>query len=243
MNKTKKEKNKINHTSIEWVKNPDGTQGYSLNPIKGLCPIGCSYCYAAGERGLYKRFKWNPEIRYQDPFWEFYSLKRKPPARVFIGSTIELFGDWIKPEWMYSILSFCSAYPQHTFIFLTKKPENLIRWNPFPDNCWIGVSVTTKVQLRPAIWGLTEVQCNKRFLSLEPLLENVLDQVLPAEWDDAIDWVIVGQRTPVSKSTLPKLKWIARIEASCKVANIPLFLKNNLKPLLGNNLRQEFPHQ
>ena len=35
----------MNHTRIEWVKNPDGTQGYTWNPITG-CLNGCPYCYA-----------------------------------------------------------------------------------------------------------------------------------------------------------------------------------------------------
>jgi len=189
---------------------------------------------------MYKRFGWNPEIRWKSGTSALLERLQKP-SRIFVGSTMELFGEWIKPEWMFWISEAVRLYPQHTFIFLTKQPQNLIKWSPYPDNVWLGASVTTKVQLRPAIWGLTDVQCNKRFLSFEPLLENVLDQVLPAEWDDAIDWVIVGQKTPKSKATTPKLKWIARIEASCKLANIPLFQKDNLKSLLGNTLRQEFP--
>ena len=35
----------MNRTKIEWVKNPDGSQGYTWNPITG-CLNGCEYCYA-----------------------------------------------------------------------------------------------------------------------------------------------------------------------------------------------------
>ncbi len=35
----------MNRTPIDWVKNPDGTQGYTFNPITG-CLNGCEYCYA-----------------------------------------------------------------------------------------------------------------------------------------------------------------------------------------------------
>ena len=44
----------MNLTKIEWC-------DYTINPVKGLCPMACSYCYA---RRMYKRFKWNPEIRF-----------------------------------------------------------------------------------------------------------------------------------------------------------------------------------
>ena len=67
-----------------------GWSDYTINPVKGKCPMGCDYCYA---RRMYDRFKWNPEIRYEDPFWQFHKLKGKKPSRVFVGSTMELFGE------------------------------------------------------------------------------------------------------------------------------------------------------
>lgn len=213
----------MQHSKIEWLRDPTtGKSGFSINPVKGLCPMACSYCYA---RRMYKRLRWNPEIR-MEPDWQ-EELPKKP-ARVFVGSTMELFGYWVE-DWMWdSIWQYINDYPQHTFIFLTKQPHNLIKWSPYPLNVWLGASVTTKEQLRPAIWGLTEVQCNKRFLSFEPLLENVLDQVLPAEWDDAIDWVIIGQQTPVKDVTRPRVTWINEIILAADKASIPVFVKNNI---------------
>ena len=35
----------MNKTKIEWVKNNDGTQGYTINPVKGLCPMACPVCF------------------------------------------------------------------------------------------------------------------------------------------------------------------------------------------------------
>ena len=55
----------MNKTKIEWT-------DYTINPVKGLCPMACSYCYA---RAMYKRFRWNPEIRYDD--WSDNILRYK----------------------------------------------------------------------------------------------------------------------------------------------------------------------
>jgi len=228
-------------TKIEWC-------DYTINPVKGLCPVGCSYCYA---RRLYKRFKWNPEIR-MEPDW-MEELPKKP-SRVFVGSTMELFGEWVE-EWMWdSIWQYVNTYPQHTFIFLTKQPQNLIKWSPFPDNCWVGVSATNN---GTHLGDLRNANAKVKFISFEPLLKWDIDlihqrEVFPEILKDlGINWLIIGQCTPVKQSTMPKIEWVKEIVDAADKAKIPVFLKNNLNSckisdypeLLDSHgmLRQEFP--
>ncbi len=248
----------MQRTRIEWVKNQDGSQGYTINPVKGLCPVACKdnqgkeYCYA---RRMYKRFKWNPEIRIDyevfNPIWGL--LKS---SHIFVGSTMELFGEWILPRWMEGIFRICQVFPQHTFIFLTKQPQNLIKWSPFPSNTYIGVSVTNQEQYEEAIGsnGLDGIEAKVKFLSFEPLLELVMPSVYRL---NGISWVVIGQVTPVQKVTMPKIEWVQEIVEACDNAGIPVFLKDNLRSLfaplsyeqckwacrdiVGNPLRQEFP--
>lgn len=148
-------------TKIEWC-------DYSLNPVKGLCPVACSYCYA---RAMYKRFKWNPEIRLS--LSVFDPLPFKGGKRIFVGSTIELFHDSIPDDWRWAIFEYCKVRKQHTFIFLTKQPQNLIKWNPYPCNCYVGVSVTNQRQYDEGIKYLEQVDATIKFLSFEPLLEHI----------------------------------------------------------------------
>ena len=74
-----------------------------------------------------------------------------------------------------------------------------------------------------------------RFVSFEPLLEDI------GQYIDfnSIDWIIIGSQTQPLK--LPNKEWVYRIIDKADEQNIPVFLKNNLKPLLGEKLRQEFP--
>jgi len=222
------------------IKKSIGWCDYTLNPIKGKCPMGCDYCYA---RRIYDRFKWNPEIRYEDPFWQFHKLKGKPPCRVFVGSTIELFGDWIRPEWWHNIFSYCRAYSEHSFLFLTKLPQNLPKaivaiGGKLPENCWMGMTVTDKRDFIRCHHYLYNVDAKVKFLSIEPLLGrcNISKDILAL-----YDWVIIGQQTPVSKKTEPKISWIKEIVEAADKAGVKVFQKDNLKPLLGNSLRQEMP--
>lgn len=220
----------MNKTKIEWA-------DYTINPVKGLCPMACSYCYA---RAMYKRFKWNPEIRY-----DHYALPElenlKSPSRIFVGSTIELFGDWIAPWWHEDIFDKVRYFKQHTFIFLTKKPQNLIKWSPFPDNCWIGVSATNTAMALEAWEGLADIEATMRFISFEPLQERILMKDFTV-----LDWAIIGRQTPPNDSTCPKVEWIKEIVDAADKYSIPVFLKDNLHSLLAGvdftaKLRQQFP--
>jgi len=231
---------------IEWT-------DYTLNPIKGMCPVDCkdnqgkSYCYA---RAMYKRFKWNPEIRFEPEVFEpLFELSES--SRIFVGSTIELFDSWVPAEWMAIILTDCKILNQHIFMFLTKRPQNLRFW-AFPPNVWVGVSATNEMMAAAGIAWLSKVEASVKFLSLEPLLswdsENANNSII--RWHpEYLNWVIIGQQTPVRLKTMPKIGWIEEIIRSSDTAGIPVFLKDNLIPcvdqyeiaLKDGKYRQEFP--
>ena len=229
------EKDEMNKTTIEWC-------DYTVNPVKGLCPVSCLYCYA---RRMYKRFHWDETIRFTNDLWN-EAPKIKRPSRIFVGSTMELFGPWIDPEWMRLTLNAVKAHPQHTFIFLTKRPWELPKFNPWPGNCWVGASVTVAEQQSRAYLGLSQADAMVKFISYEPLLTNVYME--PQFLRDAgINWLIIGQKTPVQKD-IPR-GWVNSITNAAEHAHIPVFMKNNLLTAIGTNyegeymrvLRQEWP--
>ena len=237
----------MTRTQIEWVRNEDGTQGYTLNPIKGLCPVACSYCYS---RRLYQRFCWNPKISFE-PIRDI-ALPKKP-SRIFVGSTMELFGKWVDAFWLDSIFRSVKDNPQHTFIFLTKHPENLPK--QFSANCWIGASVSDADSYRWAMAFLSQISAKVKFLSIEPFLSQfwLRDWEYQRPLNAILNWVIIGAQTPHSEKTAPKIEWIEEIVKACDKVTIPIFLKNNLVPLFNEQkvmpkwatnlrgLRQELP--
>ena len=228
-------------SKIEWT-------DYTINPVKGLCPMACSYCYA---RRMYKRFHWDETVRFEPEQAFVDAFNALAGSKIFVGSTMELFGDWVKPNWLEQVMGWPKALPNKTFIFLTKQPQNLIKWSPFPDNCRVGVSATNSEHAVRAMTELDFIKARVKFLSLEPLLDN--DGYTPWKYISfkKINWLIIGQQTPVKLSTMPKLEWIKEIVDAADKAQIPVFLKNNLNccaisdypELLDahGNLRQEFP--
>jgi protein gp37 len=201
----------MNRTAIEWC-------DYTINPVKGLCPMACSYCYA---RRMYKRFKWEEKVRWYPPAWDLVDTLKKP-SRVFVGSTFELFHESLPYNWMEYNLLTVKKYPQHTFIFLTKLAQNLPR--EFPDNCWVGVTALNDAQLLLGETQFEEIKASVKFLSLEPL-KNRLDAI---KYMKQPNWIIVGQQTPLSVKTEPKIEWVREIVEAADKAGIPVFLKDNL---------------
>ncbi len=221
----------MNKTKIPWA-------DYTINPVKGLCPTACSYCYA---RRLYKRFKWNPEIRYTAPGFTIAELQTiKKPARIFVGSTMELFLDW--PEiWLRDTFTIIRQFPHHTFIFLTKQPQNLIKWSPFPQNVWVGTSIT---QCLDGIGWMADVKASIKFISFEPLFYYNVDSLTASELFrvNGIKWVIIGQQTPVKTSTMPKIEWVRGIIDAADSVGVPVFLKDNMMALLKDCVGSHAPY-
>lgn len=225
-------------TKIEWA-------DYTWNPIKGICPVGCWYCYA---RRMYQRFGWDPKVRYEiDDLRIIHDLKGKEGSKIFVCSTFELFhpttntllfpltegSDITYRDMVFKIIE---DNPQHIFQILTKFPQNIDR--PMPDNVWLGVSITENKDIHRVKKLLTK-QAKIKFVSIEPFLRPIY--VLSSDFLRKMDWIILGRLTGYGKKYAPLRTWIEGFEAFAKTMNIPLFMKDNLKEVWGKPLIQEMP--
>lgn len=221
----------MNRTKIDWA-------DYSINPITGKCPNNCWYCYS---NRMYDRFKWNPKIEFHPERLDEIA-KLKKPSRIFVGSTHDLFGDWIPQEWIFRIMETIDQWPEHTYLFLTKNPLRYSR-TPLLDNCWAGVTHTGEPTRGCITNGMfySEIVVGWEhqphcFLSCEPLLGDAVEIPFKCEW------LIIGSLTGHGKQYQPKLEWIANLVIRAEAMNIPIYMKKNLteawKP---NRLIQKFP--
>ena len=246
-----------------------GWANWTINPVRGLCPVGCPYCYArrAYSRNCNEVFR-DKSIRFAPEVFRDLS-RAKSGDIIFVGSTIDLFHP-LCSKWNGDIFNVCSHYPDLIFIFLTKCPENLPK--EFPSNCWVGVSVTNTTQFIEAHrYLLPPINSRVRIISFEPLLNPITYPVvaksrpygypLCVPLGECCDWVIIGAQSPFSQKTAPSIRWVKEIVESADKIGIPVFLKNNLVPLFDENkdgkflypewamnknnfaLRQEFPKE
>jgi len=230
--------NKQGPNGISWT-------DFTWNPVKGMCPMGCWYCYA---RAMYKRLDLmermfgempNRDFELTDDTFILDEKELEEPARkrgnlkIFVCSTFELFHP-AADEFRDDVFRVIRDNPQHTFQILTKMPERIDR--EMPDNVWLGVTMTGPGDLLR--WKeLQKHRATVRFISAEPLLEPYsISAPFP-------DWLIIGRLTGHGGKYDPSRNSLIYIYSDCRRENTPLFMKHSLKDIWGDQLIQEFPEQ
>jgi len=234
----------------------------TINYVRGCNGINgkhCSYCYARrfNQRTWKEIFKIELDYCRKNNIMTSYSDLRenmqdfkpvfmysqfakplpKKPMRIFLDSMSDVC--WWQVEWMEKILNKIKEYPQHKFLFLSKKPRMAYKNYEFPENCFLGATITTNKEM-------IESNGYYNFLSIEPLLTKIDKFNIPG-----VKWLILGADSTRGKNKIiPKLEWIENIVNYCSDYNIPLYMKENIKDVWfqdGLNeitgLIQQFPEE
>ena len=183
----------------------------------------------------------------------------KKPRNIFVCSMADLFGDWVPDEWIREVVAACDAAPQHRYLFLTKNPsrykelDGIVHWPSFEETyieksrprMILGASATNDAQMKIAY------DSDADWVSIEPIHEPLLPEwfVSSIGSDDGQsiefrrwEWVVIGAETGNRKDKIiPKKEWIQEIADICLQEGTPVFMKESLRDLMGDDFRQEFP--
>lgn len=208
-------------SKIEWTEQ-------TWNPTTGCNKVsaGCKYCYAEvmshrlqamRANGYDNGFKMSimPD-RLNQP------LKRKKPTTYFVNSMSDLFHEDIPFDYLDKIFEVIKETPQHRYQILTKRAERLplyFKDKDVPDNVWLGVTVENIKEGVPRIDILRKISAKIRFLSVEPLLED-LGRVNLRD----IHWVIVGGESGANARPM-KQEWAENIKSQCEEQDAAFFFK------------------
>lgn len=224
-------------TKINWCDETLCPQGWGCYGPGGTAqkPQPCGYCYA---RTFAKRgFSNCPLCRAFVPHWHPERLnwpsRWKSPKRIFIQSMGDLLHDATPAEHVRAVQEMACRYPHHTFQLLTKNPTRLAEFNPWPVNTWVGATVDVRARLDPTLDALSKVDAPVRFVSFEPLNEEM---GMP-DFAGRVEWIIVGAQTG-ARGHQPNEFWVHGLLAGAAKAHIPVLFKDNLK---WPYRRKEFP--
>ena len=183
-----------------------------------------------------------------EPIMHKYRLpmpaQKKKPAKIFVVSMGDLFGAWVPDNWIEEVFKACDAAPWHTYMFLTKNPDRyvelahkgILRDAP---NFWYG-STATKSSMKRFVKPKGDAAKYNAFISIEPIQEKW--DINPYGDFDATQWVIIGAETGNHKGkVVPEKEWIRDIVKACRTAGTPVFMKDNLISVWGEDLIKEWP--
>lgn len=224
-------------SKIEWCR-------HTWNPWVGCTKLSpaCDHCYAevwakrtgqhhlwAGERRRTSEANWQLPLK-----WNRAAAAAGERHCVFCGSLMDFCDNQVPRRWRDDAWHRVHQTPNLDWMLLSKRPENYRKMLPGPDigtpewgdgwpNVWLGATVEDRARLR-RIDHLREVPARIRFLSIEPLLEDLgtLDLV-------GIHLVIVGGESgPHARDNNFEANARALL-AQCRAASVPFFCKQNVR--------------
>jgi protein gp37 len=149
-------------------------------------------------------------------------LRRTKPTLYFVNSMSDLFHEHVPLEYIDRVFEVMEQSPRHTFQVLTKRPNRMVdffRGRTVPRNVWLGVSVENRRHGLPRIELLRSIEAKVRFLSAEPLLEDLGPMDL-----SGIHWVIVGGESGPKARPMCR-EWVDNIKQQCRMFGVAFFFK------------------
>jgi protein gp37 len=170
---------------------------------------------------------------------------------VFVNSMSDLFQPGVPDSYAEAVSRVMATADWHTYQVLTKRSERLrsllngkLRFAAEKENIWWGVSVEDREYGLPRIEELRRTPAKVRFLSIEPLLEDLGEIDL-----SGITWVIVGGESGPGARPM-KREWVVSIRRQCRIQRVPFFFKQwggvrkkQRGRLLDNRTYDEYPNR
>lgn len=211
----------MNKSNIEWTEE-------TWNPTTGCTKVsaGCKNCYA---EVMANRLKSMNAPGYENGF-EFslipdrlsMPLKKKKSTVYFVNSMSDLFHEQMPDFFLDQVLETMTKTPQHIYQVLTKRENRMFEYfqtRAVPENMWLGVTVEDKKHGVGRINALRKIKAAVKFLSVEPLLEDIGKLNLTD-----IHWVIVGGESGGGARPM-KEEWVLNIKKQCEKQGVAFFFK------------------
>lgn len=221
---------------------------------------GCDHCYAAEQDSRKRwdggKTHWGAgvlryrtsEANWRQPLaWNRKAAESGKPWRVFCASLADVFDNEIDPFWRRDLWDLIEQTPHLSWMLVTKRVGNVLGMMPsewvssgFPDHVRILITVCNQEEAERDVHKVLALPC-KNGISYEPALGPVdwlakawwLGKIMPPFTHGrrfaGIEWIIVGGESG-SKARQFNLDWARSTVEQCKVAGVPVFVKQ-----LGSN--------
>jgi protein gp37 len=224
----------MQNSNIEWT-------NQTWNPVTGCTKVspGCKNCYAANIA--------DTRFAGQQAFPEGFALTIHPerlaqvtphqqPKNIFVNSMSDMFHEGIPIAYLRRVCDVMMGAPQHRYQILTKRHQRMqkvLGSAEFQDaaqarHIWWGVSAEDRKYGLPRVETLLDTPVRNRFVSFEPLLEDLGEVMLTG-----IDWIIIGGESGPGARPFA-LEWGESLIRHARRDRVTAFMKQiGAKPTLG----------
>lgn len=216
---------------------------------------GCDNCYAEALDKRTGGCYWGPhtvprtlsDANWKQPLqWQRKAEKSGSRRKVFCGSMSDVFDNNAPAGQRERLWDLIKQTPMLDWQLLTKRAANIEKYLPADwgngyGNVWLGVSVEDKKYGIPRIDILRSIPATIRFISAEPLLEDLGSLELKG-----IHWIIAGGESG-NRARLMDIEWVENLHRQSIEAGVPFFYKqfggkrNKGNCLLNGKEVKEFP--
>lgn len=206
---------------------------HTWNTVKGECPHGCTYCYM---------HRWGKQ---KPPRFDESELKTDLGKGnfIFVGSSCDMFADSIPSEWIQNTLSKCYGYNTNRYLFQSKNPERILKFNHFvfreskicttleSDSFYPEIMMNSPYPMQRSLAMQKISQFVETYVTIEPIMDFHLEHFLTMIKRCNPKQVNIGADT--GKNNLPEpskekiLELISELRKFTKVVQ-----KSNLKRLI-----------
>lgn len=190
-------------------------------------------CYAEGLNKRCGGNNWGPgaerrtttEQYWRQPLkWERWAIASGKRMRVFCGSMCDIFDSEAPVDTRARLFELIKQTPHLDWQLLSKRPGNFERFLPLDwgsgyENVWLGCTVEDRARAAQRVPALRSTPARTRFLSCEPLLEDLGKLDL-----SGIHWVIVGGESG-GKARRFEIRWARNLQLQCEEQRIAFFCK------------------
>lgn len=168
---------------------------HTANPIKGLCPHECSYCYM---KDIFKRYGHDTTLRL-DP--NELKINYGSGKFIFLGTSTDMFAQPVESAWIKQVLDHCAKY-DCKYLLQTKNPARFLEFLNHPlmqdkNKVVLATTIETNrdvstISLAPSIDERVKVmaQLSKQgygvMLTMEPIMDfdhdaviNIMKRIMP----------------------------------------------------------------
>ena len=225
-------------TKIPWC-------DHTMNPWMGCTPVGpgCDNCYAEVhchrfhiEFGQDQLRVVTSDLYWERPYsWGLQASRNGVRAKVFCGSLCDVFDNRAPDGARERLWQLIHDTPNLDWLLLTKRAPNIWKYLPLNrrSNVWVGVTVENRKHGVPRMEHLKRIPAAVKFLSIEPLLEDLGELDLTG-----IDWVICGAESGHGARPMA-LRWARNIRFQCIDQNVPFFMKQISAPWKRKNVIED----